>query len=65
MKIPLLAGVLAVARLARDLCGLRDLFVFGGLACLAHGVAQVYPPAAWMIVGLVLMLLGLRRTAAE
>lgn len=55
----------ALVRLARGLVGLRDAFVFGGLACLAYGISQVYPPAAWMVVGLVLMLLGLRASTAK
>lgn len=40
---------------------LRDVFVFGGLAALAHGVAQVSVPLAWVVGGGVIMLLGLRR----
>lgn len=55
----------AVLRLVAAVFGPRELFLFGGLASLAYGVAQVYPPAAWMVVGLVLMLMALRRRGAE
>lgn len=43
------------------LFGLRDLFVFGGLAAACHGIAQVHVPAAWIAGGTVLLLIGLRR----
>lgn len=46
------------------LCGeveLRDVFVFGGLAAVVYGIAQVYPPAAWMAGGAALFWLGIRR----
>lgn len=40
---------------------LRDGFCFGGLACVAIGLAQVYPPAAWIVVGVALFWLGVKR----
>lgn len=61
----MIAWPLAALRLLGGLFGLRDVFLFGGLASLAHGVAQVYAPAAWMVVGLVLMLLAFRQRGPE
>lgn len=53
------------ARLMRALAvlkpDLRDLFVFGGLGCVVAGVAQIYPPAAWIVGGAALFWLGTRR----
>lgn len=46
--------------LARRSVDQTDLFVFGGLACTACGVAQIYTPAAWIVVGVVLFWLGMR-----
>ena len=40
---------------------LRDVFVFGGLACAIYGLAQIYVPAAWIVGGSVLFWLGVRR----
>ena len=40
---------------------LRDVFVFGGLACAVIGVAQVFVPAAWVVGGAALFWLGVRR----
>jgi len=39
---------------------LQDLFVFGGLGCVGYGIWQVYPPAAWVVVGVALFWLGVR-----
>lgn len=39
---------------------LRDALVFGGLGVLCTGVAQIYPPAAWIVGGAALMWIGLR-----
>ena len=44
-----------------SLFGLRDLFVFGGLASLGYGIWQVHVPAAWMVIGLLIFLIGMRR----
>lgn len=41
--------------------GLRELFVFGGLASTVNGISQVSEPAAWVIGGVVLFWLGVRR----
>jgi len=40
---------------------LRDAFAFGGLAMLGYGTHAIYPPAAWILVGGVLFLIGVRR----
>jgi len=57
-----LLGIVASARraIARTL-ELRDVFVFGGLGAIGFGVAQMHVPSAWIVVGGVLLLLGLRR----
>jgi hypothetical protein len=40
--------------------GARDILFFGaGLAAICYGAAQIYPPAAWIIGGLVFLVLGL------
>lgn len=41
------------------LIGLRDVFVFGGLAMLGYGLYQVKPWIAFAICGCLLMILGL------
>ena len=46
---------------ARATVDLRDIFVFGGLAAMVYGIAQIHVPAAWIISGSALFLLGLRR----
>lgn len=38
---------------------LRDWLTFGGLALVCCGTAQIYPPAAWIVGGGVLMYLGM------
>lgn len=60
-----LAYAAAALRLMPELFGLRDIFMFGGLACAARGAFLVYEPAAWLLVGLVLMLLALRARRPE
>jgi hypothetical protein len=50
-------GLLSLARGV----DLRDLFVFGGLAMVVCGVAQINVPAAWITAGGVLFLLGMKR----
>lgn len=39
---------------------LRDVLVFGGIACAAYGLGLIYPPAAWVFAGLTLAWLGIR-----
>lgn len=39
--------------------GLRDLFVFGGMMLVTVGAGMVYLPAAPIIAGLVLLVVGL------
>lgn len=43
-----------------DRFDLRDGFMFGGLSLVAIGVAQIYAPAAWIVFGVVLMILAVR-----
>lgn len=40
---------------------MQDVLVFGGLASVCWGLAQVYPPAAWIVGGAVLFWLGIKR----
>mgnify|MGYP001570257772 CR=1 FL=1 len=40
----------------------RDVIVFGGLAMIGSGIAALSPPAAWIVCGLMLFWLGVRRT---
>jgi len=39
----------------------RDLFFFSGLAAICYGVALIYPPASWIVGGVVFCAVGLRR----
>lgn len=55
------AAVKQFAAFVRREFDVEDLFVFGGLACAAYGIAQVYPPAAWIVTGAVLFGLGVKR----
>jgi hypothetical protein len=38
-----------------------DLFFFGGITAICYGVNQIYPPAAWIVGGIVFCVIGLRR----
>jgi hypothetical protein len=42
-----------------DIIGLQELFIFSGLGAVGYGVAQIYPPAAWIVVGAVVFLIGM------
>jgi hypothetical protein len=37
-----------------------DIVTIAGLAALTYGLHQVYPPAAWIVVGLMVMVFGIR-----
>ena len=39
---------------------IHDAFTFGGLALVAAGLAQVYPPAAYIVPGAFFMWLGIQ-----
>ena len=41
--------------------GLNEVFVFGGILISGYGIAQIYEPAAWIVIGTIILLLGLRR----
>ncbi len=43
----------------RESIGVRDVFVFGGLALLSVGAGMVYLPAAPIVAGLALLVIGL------
>jgi hypothetical protein len=38
---------------------LRDVFTFGGMGLLGFGLYMVYPPATFIILGLICLYLGL------
>lgn len=40
---------------------LRDAHAYGGLAMLGYGLHEVSPASAWMVCGLILFWLGVRR----
>ena len=42
---------------------LRDLHVYGGAALVVLGAARVYRPAGYLVAGLLLLYLGLRKTS--
>lgn len=39
---------------------IKEYFVFGGLALIGYGIAQIYPPAAWIAIGSALFIMGSR-----
>lgn len=51
--------MLAWLKEVRKKLGMRDAFVFGGLALLGVGVGMVYFPASLVVLGVVLLYLGL------
>jgi hypothetical protein len=55
------ARLAALQRALAGLFGLREAFVFGGLAAASYGVAQIHVPSAWIVAGVVVFLLGVRR----
>lgn len=51
-------------RLAQPVLGAfdsRDVCTFGGLLLLGYGLAAVYSPAGWIVVGAGLFWIGVRR----
>ena len=38
---------------------IKDIFFFCGLASIAYGIHEMYPPSAWVTVGGVLLALSL------
>jgi len=58
-KLPEIAAKVSDAILR--MIDLRDVFVFGGLAAVGYGVAQIHTPSAWIIIGGAVLVLGLRR----
>lgn len=62
-RIKAMAAKVAVA-IAREV-GLREALLVAGLAAVARGLNDIFPPAAWVFVGLVLMALALRRARSE
>ena len=39
----------------------RDVIVFGSVAMIGNGIAALSPPAAWIVCGLLLFWIGVRR----
>ncbi len=54
--------VIDPTRSSSSIIDLRDIFVFGGLGCIAYGAAQIYPPAGWIVAGAGLFWLGIRKS---
>lgn len=54
---------LVLSKFGRSIAALFDfgdvLFV-AAVASIAYGVAQIYPPAAWIVVGLIFIVVGMR-----
>lgn len=40
---------------------LRDAFVFSGMGAVYYGLFQIYPPAAWIVLGVALFWLGVKQ----
>ncbi|MFZ4479909.1 MAG: hypothetical protein ACOYNZ_08485 [Rhodoferax sp.] len=40
---------------------LRDVLVFGGLACASYGIGQIHQAAAYVFAGVTLAWLGIRQ----
>lgn len=55
------AALVAGAKRVRLDINLRDVFAFGGLGMVGHGIAMVSPSAAWIVVGVAVFWLGVRR----
>ena len=53
-------ALIAALKSLRSPLDLRDLFVFGGIAAAANGIHMIYPPAAWIFVGIMFFWLGIR-----
>lgn len=51
----------AMRRLRPALPDLRDLHVYGGVALMAAGLAQIAPALGWVAAGAILLYLGLRK----
>jgi Na+-translocating ferredoxin:NAD+ oxidoreductase RnfE subunit len=46
--------------------GLLDILVtIAGIACIFAGIYQIYPPAAWIVLGLILALPRVSRKEAK
>lgn len=43
-----------------DVVDARDVFFFGGMAAACYGVSLIYPPAAWIVGGIVSATLGIK-----
>lgn len=56
IKDELVAGL----KRLRSPVDLRDVLVFGGIACAGYGIGLIYPPAAWIFCGLAIFWLGVR-----
>lgn len=59
VKIGALAK-LVLALLRENRPNLRDALIFGGMACVFYGLHAIFPPAAWVMLGVLLLLTGWR-----
>lgn len=44
----------------KNLISLNDVFAFGGLALVSYGTYLIFPPAAFIVAGVVLFYLGVK-----
>lgn len=45
------------------MCDLRDLFAFGGLGLMGYGIALIFMPGGFIVIGAGLFWLGVRKVA--
>jgi hypothetical protein len=50
-----------VRELVAEWFELNDVFWIAGLSAVGYGVAQIYPPAAWIICGAALFWMGVKK----
>lgn len=57
----MLSGMIEFFRKVKRAVDMTDVFVFSGIGCVGYGLSQIYPPSAWVVVGISLFWLGVRR----
>jgi hypothetical protein len=54
-------AVLKLLKLIYEQIDLRDVFVFGGLSCMVYGISMISVAAAWITLGLMMAIIGLKK----
>lgn len=54
------AALSLFGRKAAALFDLGDALFVAAVGAIGYGVAQIYPPAAWIVVGLIFIIVGTR-----